>query len=969
MKKIAGNEPIKGMKIRFGLPFKLVAAFLVISLFPLILLLYLNVQATKASLEAEAYKTLFASASKTCQRLNGFIQSNLGVISAEAKLPAIASFLNLSSEDQRTKNQINRLKGIFDSLMDKNRLFLSSYALLDISGRNIFDSDSANIGADLADRIYFREALETGLPYASDVEFDQDSGRAFIYFSSPVHDSKGKMVGVLRSRYSAAVIQQIILQDTGMLGPRSFAMVVNRNNLILAYGIFSHGGANEIMFGPIKDVPEETMRALQKDRLFPPAIKKNPYTNRIDLPKGWRNATVAERYFTSTLPAAGDKIFAAAVTCMKTVPWEVAFFQPRGAFLARAEQQTQRMVYFAVMTAIFVTIAALTWAHFLSKPIRQLTKVAKRISRGDLSAVYISRSRDEIGVLANTFNVMTLRLRRRIEMEKLLSSISRRFIHLDADDFTAAIDASLHDIADFAEIDRCVLFQTVNPDEDRFVVTNEWSNEADKKAPESLQAVPDHVVSEMVSLLKQNERIEFVDTKKSPGDLAGFWRDRGSRSVLCTGFLRSGNRYGLIGFETIGSVRKWLPEEIYLLNMTGETIRSTLERLQAEKDKAFIEEQLRHSTKMEAIGTLAGGIAHDFNNLLQGVSGYVQLMLTERDENDEDWEYLEKANSALKRAAKLVQRLLTLSRRSEAKLKAVNINDIVNNTIDLLEHTIPKMVDITAHLTPKLPLVQADANQIEQVLVNMVNNAVDAMDGSGYLILETSVFHMNSRSYYSSLKLERGEYVLIQISDTGAGMDEKTREKIFDAFFTTKEVGKGTGLGLATTYNIVKDHGGHISCYSEVGKGTTFKVYLPVDAEATMREKAEGNKEKAAMRGTETLMIVDDEKDIRETSRKFLRNCGYKIYTAASAEEALSLYQSKKDKIELIVMDLGMPGMGGEKGLIEFLKRDSSVKIIIASGYSAHKIAKDPQGHGAIRFFSKPYDFEKLNKTIREILG
>jgi CheY-like chemotaxis protein len=372
---------------------------------------------------------------------------------------------------------------------------------------------------------------------------------------------------------------------------------------------------------------------------------------------------------------------------------------------------------------------------------------------------------------------------------------------------------------------------------------------------------------------------------------------------------------------------------------------------------------------MEAVGTLAGGIAHDFNNLLQGVSGYVQLLLALKDENHEDRKYLVKANDALNRSAKLVQRLLTLSRKSQSNFKPVDLNELVNRTIDLLQHAIPKMIAIKSNLTPELQLVRADANQIEQVLVNLVNNAVDAMEGAGRLTMETGMFHMIPQPHTAMLKLEPGDYVLVQVSDTGMGIDEKTRKQIFDAFFTTKEVGKGTGLGLATSYNIVENHGGHIACYSEVGEGTTFKIYLPVDTETKACELTDAKDKKDRVRGTETILLVDDEEDIRETSKKFLATCGYNVYTSASAEEAFERYRANEEEIDLIIMDLGMPGMGGEKGLAEFLKYDRNLKIIIASGYSAHRIAKAPQEYGAARFVPKPYDFEELNKTIREILG
>ncbi len=956
-------------KIRFGLSLKLVVAFLVISLPPLAILLYLNLQANRTALQTEAYKSLAASSQLTSQRLNGFIEYNLGVISAEANLPIIARFLNLSPEDQEKPHHRKHLAETLTSLMDKNRLFLSSYAILDITGRNIYDSDPSHIGSDLSKRCYFRQALETGLAFASDAQFDQDTGKAFLYFSSPIKAPSGRIIGVLRARYSATVIQQLILQDTGLLGPGSFAMVVNSQDLILAYGIFSHGGVDKMMFNPIKRISIEKMQTLQEMRLYPPHMDGNLYNGIMDLRKGLQNANTVQPFFTTSLPSTGEKRFAAALTHTEKVPWRVVFFQPQNAFLASEKRNKKSMLYLSVIAAVFVSITALSLTRYLSRPVRELTRVAKRISQGDLSAVYIPKTRDEIGVLADTFNFMTRRLRKRIEMEKLLSAISRHFISLDAGDTTIAIDAALQEIADFAGIDRCLLFQIADPDNGCFVMTHEWSRGTWPKIHDSLQSVPKNESAEIIRLIDEDQKMEIIDSEKSQDALARFWQNRGSRSVLCSGFTIPGNFYGFVGFESIRIVRHWLPEEFYLLHMTGEIIRSTLERQQVEKDKAIVEEQLRHSTKMEAVGTLAGGIAHDFNNLLQGVSGYIQLLLALKDENHEDRQYLEKANNALNRSAKLVQRLLTLSRKSQSSFKPVDINEIANSTIDLLQHAIPKMITIKLNLTPELPVVRADANQIEQVLVNLVNNAVDAMEGAGRLTMETGMFHMVAQPYATLLKLEPGDYVLMQVSDTGMGIDEKTRQQIFDAFFTTKEVGKGTGLGLAISYNIIENHGGHIACYSEVGEGTTFKIYLPVDTETKACELPDTKVRKDRLRGTETILLVDDEEDIRETSKKFLSTCGYNVFTSASAEEALERYRAQEEEIDLILMDLGMPGMGGEKGLAAFLKYDRNLKIIIASGYSAHRIAKAPQDYGAARFVTKPYDFVQLNKTIQEVVG
>lgn len=955
------------LKPRFSLTLKLFASFLAISLVPLGVVLFLNMQATRTSLDAVAYKSLFASASHTALRLNGFIKSHLDVIHTEAQLPILSEFLNLPPEQQKSTASKTRLNSTLTSLVKKKQFFLSSYALLDISGKNIFDTDYTNIGADLSHRSYFQQVLETGLPFVSDVEFNQNTGEAFLYFSSPVRDSKGSLGGVLRARYSAAILQQLIIHDTGLVGPSSFGMLVNSNHLILAYGVFSHGGAEKMVFNPIVNIPKDKVKELQLRRLFPPDSKKKNPLNIPTLEKGLLTADSLHPYFTSVLPSTGDRVFAAAITRMEQEPWLVAFFQPRDAFLAPAEERMKETLVLAIIIFALVSIAALVWADYISRPIRELTKVAERITQGDLSAVYTVQTNDEIGVLANTFNFMTRRLRRRIEIESLISSISRKFIYIDSANMELAIDQALETIGNFAGVDRCVLFLATSSDCSRLQIANDWPRHDILTVPEKLRTFFSEEHPKCMHLLKHEEHISIIDTKQSTDSSVRFWQDRGARSVYYIALMRAGMVCGFVGFETINEPRDWLPVDTYLLRMTGEIISSTLERQRAEKDKEKVEEQLRHSAKMEAVGTLAGGIAHDFNNLLQGISGYIQLLLIKKTQQDKDRVYLEKASQAATRAAELVQRLLTLSRKSDAKLKPVNINDVITNSVDLLERTIPKMVAITSHLASDLSLVQADAIQIEQVVVNLANNAVDAMTGSGSLVIETENFIVHTTYHNSHIELQPGEYSLIQISDNGKGMDDRTHRRIFEPFFTTKKVGKGTGLGLATVYNIIKDHKGHIVCYTEPGQGTTFKIYLPAANTLVATEKSK-EAYKIIPSGKEFILLVDDEKDILDTTERFLTELGYTVYTASSAEEALNFYQTKKAAISLVIMDLGMPGMGGEKGLEKLIKCNSNLKIIIVSGYSAHKIAKNPEHFGAIRFVGKPYNFKQLACTIREVL-
>lgn len=944
-----------------GIPVKLLLSFLFISLVPLAIALSLNIRATSSLLENNAHTALSAAASHTALRLKGFIESNLDVIYAESQLPVLADYLNSSSTNPQISPLKIRLARTMNSLVRKNQVFLSSYALVDISGNNVFDTEELNIGTNLSNRSYYQQALETGLPFASDVEFDQAKGDAYLYFSSPVNDEQGRFVGVLRARYSAAILQQLIVEDSGLVGSKSFAMLTNSNNLILAYGIFSHAAAETMIFRPITDVPLEKIAELKHKRLLPPDIEYKVKPNIPTLQTGLLMSSNLNPYFTSVLPSTGDDVFAAATTHMKTSPWLVTFFQPQDVFLSPTRNQVRKTLYLAVVIAAFVSGAALVWANYLSKPIRELTKVAKRITQGDLSAGYKVQTKDEIGLLGDTFNFMTFRLRQRIEKEALMSEISRKFIYLDAADTVMAIYDALRAIGIFAGVERSFLFQRNALDTNIFAMTNQWTKKNLVPLTELLQKFNTEEYPDVISMLARGKHINQDDINSD------FLTDREERSFLCVALLRNDGVSGFVGFETSGASKDWLLKDKELLRTTGEIISSTLERQRAEQDKIQAEEQLRHSMKMEAVGTLAGGLAHDFNNLLQGISGYIQLLLMKKTEDDHDREYLEKASQASIRAADLVRRLLIFSRKVDVELSPINVNDVILNAVHLLERTIPKMVAIRTLISPELFTIQADSTQIEQVVVNLTNNAVDAMENSGKLVIKAKNLTVKNTSSYNSIKLHHGEYVMIQISDNGQGMDQPTLTRIFEPFFTTKDLGKGTGLGLATVYGIVKDHHGYIDCTSTPGKGTTFTIVLPAGNLSPKKEKVEAIPD-INKKGKESILLVDDEDDILETTANYLTEYGYTTHKVSSAEEAIRFCRKHGESIDVIVMDIGMPGMGGVRGLEELKKSNKDIKVIIASGYSDHKIAKDPIGYGAFEFVSKPYNLDKLVVAIRDVL-
>lgn len=380
-----------------------------------------------------------------------------------------------------------------------------------------------------------------------------------------------------------------------------------------------------------------------------------------------------------------------------------------------------------------------------------------------------------------------------------------------------------------------------------------------------------------------------------------------------------------------------------------------------------LEDQLRQATKMEAVGTLAGGIAHDFNNILQAITGYNQLLQIEKNVEDKDLKFHEQIDKSIAKASELTRQLLTFSRKVESKLQPVDLTHEIRTLEKLLRRTISKMIEIRLYLTDELQTVNADPGQMEQVMVNIALNARDAMPEGGVLTFATENRTIDEAFVRAHHGAREGEYVKLSISDTGQGMDEATVEHIFEPFYTTKGPGRGTGLGLAMVYGIVKSHHGYIDCTSKLGRGTSFDIYLPVlnhDNGVAIREKP---KKTVPERGNERILLVDDEKTIRELGKEMLGKYGYRVVTASSGEDALGAYD--KEKIDLVLLDLDMPGMGGNRCLREIIDRNPDAKIIIASGYSAGGGARECLEAGAMAFLGKPYQLHEMLGKIREVLS
>lgn len=381
-----------------------------------------------------------------------------------------------------------------------------------------------------------------------------------------------------------------------------------------------------------------------------------------------------------------------------------------------------------------------------------------------------------------------------------------------------------------------------------------------------------------------------------------------------------------------------------------------------------LEEQLRQAQKMEAIGQLAGGIAHDFNNILTGIIGYATLIQLKIENNDPIKPYIDLILSLTEKAKNLTQGLLAFSRRQIMNIKPVNINEIIKTSEKMLSRILREDIEIKTYLLDQDLIALVDANQIEHVLINLAINACDAMPDGGILTISTDLVDIDEDYVKTHGYGKPGKYILISVEDTGIGMTPAVKDRIFEPFFTTKGAGKGTGLGLSIVYGTIKQLDGYINVYSEVSKGTTFKIYLPAFNVKPIDYRKYDSTVVYTLTGNETILLAEDEKSVREGIREILENYGYRVIEACDGEDALYKFRENKDFIDLLIIDVIMPIKNGRDAYLEMLNEKPDLKALFMSGYTSNIIHKRGILNEGINFIPKPITPIELLRKIREIL-
>jgi len=413
---------------------------------------------------------------------------------------------------------------------------------------------------------------------------------------------------------------------------------------------------------------------------------------------------------------------------------------------------------------------------------------------------------------------------------------------------------------------------------------------------------------------------------------------------------------------------KWLLETVTSISFRGK--RSILgnsvditEQKKAESERRNLEMQLLQSQKLESIGTLAGGIAHDFNNLMMGIQGYASLMLLDMPETHPHYARLRAIETQVKSGAELTRQLLGFARGGRYEVMATDVNDLVRKTVALYSRT-RKEIRIHEKYGKGLRAVDVDRGQMDQVLLNILVNAWQAMPSGGDIFVETDNAVLDEIAAEPH-GVPPGAYIRISLRDTGVGMDEKTKRRIFEPFFTTKEMGRGTGLGLASVYGIIRGHGGFVEVLSDMGRGTTFSLYLPASENRIAEVTSEAP---MLLKGNETILVVDDEALITEVASEMLETIGYRVITARSGREALEILRDKGHDVDLVILDMVMPDMGGRRTFELLRTMNPDIPVILATGYSIDGEAKEIMNRGARAFLQKPFKIDDLSQKIRDVM-
>lgn len=894
---------------RMGIRGRLIILALGISLGSLLVLTLIQTRVTQNVLVEREARLLVSAAQLTANALDDFIAKGLDNVRSDAQDEALARFLTVPGEARRKSSDQLEVEQLLERGALRDSIFVASYALLDLRGRDVADSNHPNLDGDESARGYFQSAMRDGLPHVSEVEpISPGSKRLVLTFSAVVRDAEFQVVGVLRLRYYAQVLQRLVARDTALLGPGAFLTLVDQTERYLAHGLEPRVVGRSVAL----DAPELSrgLRELGSVPMFTTHLKLEAYNG-------------------------GDEQKVAGCTLQRK-PWQIAVVRPSAAFIAPVEEQLTSAGLVALGVAACAVLAAVFFGTRVAAPILRLTASAERVARGDLETHAKISGPREVQALAHAFNLMTDQVRE--TLDGLLVEIGDRTrAEGAARESEERVRAFVENALDaILVIDREGRVLYSSPSIERLlgrsaseVIGNHWF---DWLAPADAAAARERLA-------------EAIAGDKPVVDQA--------RVVHRDGALRHVEFVGRPAFDVrgVGGV---------IMN-----VRDVSDRVRAENERAELEEHLTQARKMEAIGLLAGGVAHDFNNLLTPIIGYTELVRSSLPTSDPIYGDLAVVLEAAEGARQLVRQLLAFGRKQALEVRPLDLSEQVRRIEKILRAMVPESIELVLSLPEEHVVIRADATQLQQVVLNLVVNAHDAMIKTGGR-LEVSVSREDNVERDAELELEPGAYGVLCVADSGHGIDEETRAHLFEPFFTTKERGKGTGLGLATVYGIVKQHHGAVSVTSSEGQGAIFRAYFPCTLESV--RPLPGSTSAMPGRG-ETVLVAEDDPSVRTLVKSVLERNGYRVLVAEDGLAALELAREEKGRIDLLLSDVVMPGMNGRALRDALLESYPELRVLFMSGYTGDVLAGLGELERGVSLVPKPFTPEVLLGGIRKLLG
>ncbi|MEW6711427.1 MAG: response regulator, partial [Candidatus Riflebacteria bacterium] len=556
-------------------------------------------------------------------------------------------------------------------------------------------------------------------------------------------------------------------------------------------------------------------------------------------------------------------------------------------------------------------------------------------------------------------------LKRRIDYEDLLSRISVLAVeHLN---LAAFLETSLEILGEDAGVSRTYLFE-LNLSENTMSNTYEWCAAGIYSQIDQLKSISLADRAWWNGQLGRRQVICYSNIDEIPDKATReIIISQGIKSILVVPLFVKSRYFGFMGFDDCEKYRKWPEEDVALLLSISRIISSVIERQQFQHEQLRLISQLNQAQKMESVGRLAGGVAHDFNNMLNVILDHCDLALEDMNTDGPAVKDLLEIRQAAVRSAELTGQLLAFARCQPVTPRVVNLNETLHGMLNMLKRLIGEDVALKVRLCEKARLIKIDPVQIDQILANLCVNARDAIDGVGIISIETACVYADKVFCSRHAGMIEGSYVRLSVSDNGCGMDEKTAACIFEPFFTTKPKDKGTGLGLATVYGIVKQNRGYIDVYSQPEVGSCFKVYFPViDSEG--EEPREGTEKSIIAEGCERILLTEDEPAILKITKRILERLGYKVTAVLSPLEALDEVKRNPGSFDLLITDIIMPEMNGRDLAEKIKEKVPTMKVLFMSGYTADIIAQ----HGILQqnlvFLQKPFSKESLAEKVREAL-